>query len=354
MKSLGSLAGCKRSLPLIVAIVIAAPALSDAQCLAAPQRPFDGLNIIATPGHPFGSESAKLALRQVSELGARAIAVVPFLWQSSPTSPDLVRGNDMTDQELRAAIRDAHALGLAVVMKPHVWVPQSWAGAIAMDSEEAWRQWFALYRRELDHIARIADEENAEVLAVGTELAKTSRRQEWNELIDSARRIYRGQLLYVAHNIEEAEAVPFWQKLDAVGVTLYPPLGGDDDGDGRRSKMRAVADRLDAFAAKTGKSILVGEVGLRSAVGAAARPWESAEERPTAPDPKLQAQVLQDWLDILDRPSIEGVLIWRAFTDPDAGGLDDTEFTVQGKPAEHVLTCAWTGSYDRHDRLSSH
>ena len=76
----------------------------------------------------------------------------------------------MTDDELRAAIRDAHALGLAVLVKPHVWVPRSWAGAVAMNSEHDWQQWFANYRRELTRIARIAEEEKAEALAIGTEL----------------------------------------------------------------------------------------------------------------------------------------------------------------------------------------
>jgi len=83
---------------------------------------------------------------------------------------------------------------------------------------------------------------------------------------------------------------------------------------------------------------------LRSAEGAAAKPWESAEEREAAPNPSLQAQVIADWLAILDRPAIRGVLIWRWLTDPDAGGLTDTDFTVQGKPAEHILMCAWTRS----------
>jgi hypothetical protein len=106
--------------------------------------------------------------------------------------------------------------------------------------------------------------------------------------------------------------------------------------------MRDSADRLDALAALTKKPIVVSEIGLRSAEGAAAKPWESAEERDAAPDPELQASVLADWLAVLDRPSIKGVLIWRWLTDPNGGGPSDTDFTVQGKPAEHALMCAWT------------
>ena len=148
-------------------------------------------------------------------------------------------------------------------------------------------------------------------------------------------------LTYFAHNIEEAERIPFWARLDVIGITLYPPLGSDTDRTGRIAKMRTVGDKLDALAAATGKRIVVGEVGLRSAVGAAAKPWESAEERASAPDPLLQAEVLADWISVLDRPAIRGVLVWRWFTDPGAGGPADTDFTVQGKPAEGVLLCAW-------------
>jgi len=277
-------------------------------------------------------------------LGARAVAIVPFLWQSNPTSPGLVRGKDMNDEELRAAIRDAHALGLAVLVKPHVWVPDSWAGAVVMASEQDWEEWFANYQRELNRIAHIATEENAEALAIGTELSQTTLRPEWNDVIIQTRGAFSGRLLYVAHNVEDAETVPFWGRLDAIGVSLYPPLGVDSDRDCRRRTMDAIADRLDALAAREGKSVVVAEIGLRSAEGAAARPWESAEERAAAPEPALQADVLSDWLAALHRPAISGVLIWRWLTDPDAGGLSDTDFTVQGKPAEHVLMCAWTQS----------
>lgn len=322
--------------------MLGACAWLEARSAPAAEERLDGLNVIAAPGHAFGSATAKLSLANAKRIGARAIALIPFLWQATPASPNLLRGNDVTDAELRAAIRDAHALGLTVLVKPHLWVPQTWAGAVAMNSEDAWREWFANYRRELIRIARIAAEEKAEALAIGTELSQTTQRPEWNALISAARDVYAGRLLYVAHNAEEAEAVPFWDRLDAIGVTLYPPLGADNDVDAHRSVMRATADRLDALAAQTGKSIVVGEIGLRSAAGAAEEPWESAEERASAPDPALQASVLADWLAILDRPAISGVLIWRWFTDPDAGGLTDTDFTVQGKPAERVLTCAWT------------
>jgi len=301
----------------------------------------DGFNVIGTADHPFGSASAAVALARAKRVGATTVAIVPFLWQSSPSSFDIVRGADMPDEMLRTAIRQARGAGFVVIVKPHVWVPQSWAGAVAPTSESDWRVWFAGYRRSIESIGRIAAQEHADALAIGTELESTANRAEWFEIVATARAAFSGMLTYFAHNIEEAERIAFWARLDVIGITLYPPLGSDMDRTGRIAKMRAVADKLDALAAATGKRIVVGEVGLRSAVGAAAKPWESAEERASAPDPLLQAEVLADWISVLDRPAIRGVLVWRWFTDPGAGGPADTDFTVQGKPAEGVLMCAW-------------
>ena len=95
-------------------------------------------------------------------------------------------------------------------------------------------------------------------------------------MIVKTRAIFSGRLLYVAHNVEEAETVPFWDRLDAIGVSLYPPLGADDDRDFRRAAMRATADRLDMLGAIYRQAIVIAEIGLRSAEGAAAKPWESA------------------------------------------------------------------------------
>jgi hypothetical protein len=305
-------------------------------------QPLDGFNVITMPGHPFGSETARRSLVAAKRLGATTVAIVPFLWQARPSDPAIGRGQDMSDNELRAAIRQARALGFAVMVKPHVWVPESWAGEVAPRSEVDWSTWFAGYHGALLRIAKIAASENADALAIGTELVKTSRRAEWFELIAATRAAFPRTLLYVAHNVEEAEQVPFWGQLDAIGVSLYPSLGADRDRASRLTAMIAAAKRLDALAASTGKLIVVGEIGLRSAVGATAKPWESAEERVAAADPVLQAEVLADWLGVLRRPSVRGVLIWRWFTDPAAGGIADTDFTVQGKPAEGVLLCAWT------------
>ena len=323
--------------PIAALLALTIACAASASALA--QR-FDGFNVIAVPSHPFGSSAALASLAALRLAGADAVAVVPFLWQRDPQHPEIVRGDDMPDAALRAAIRDAHALGLTVMVKPHVWVEGSWAGRVEPSSRDGWETWLNRYRAAILQIARVAAEEGAEAFAIGTELERTTQRKEWRDIIAAVRAVYPGMLTYAAHNVEEAETVPFWPELDAIGVTLYPPLGANADREGRLTVMRATAERLDRLSERLGKPVIVAEVGLRSAVGAAARPWESAEERAAQADPRLQAEVLSDWLKILERPSVAGVLVWRWLTDPSAGGLGDTDFTVQGKPAERVFACA--------------
>jgi hypothetical protein len=238
----------------------------------------DGFNVIVTPGHPTAVRPPNARWRRPKRLGATTVAVVPILWQARPEDPRIQRGKDMPDDELRSAIREARALGLAVVVKPHVWVPESWAGAVAPRSEPDWRAWFSGYRSALMHIAEIAAEENADALAIGTELEKTSSRSEWFELILSARAAFPRTLLYVAHNVE---AHPDGGRSMRSG-SRYPPLGMDGDyALAATIAMRAVAKRLDALAVPP--PIVVGEIGLRSAAGAAAKRWEPRSARPSPP-----------------------------------------------------------------------
>ena len=174
--------------------------------------PTDGFNVITTPGHPFGSGPPSARSRRRSASAPTTVAIVPFLWQASPADPGIGRGKDMSDDELRSAIREARALGFSVVVKPHVWVPESWAGAVAPRSEADWQAWFAGYRSALMHIAEIAAEENADALAIGTELAKTTHRTEWFELIARRAPHSRARSSMSPTMSRRRKLVPFWPR----------------------------------------------------------------------------------------------------------------------------------------------
>lgn len=311
---------------------------NGAACNAPPMR---GFNLIQDRQAPFGSALALTSMQTMRSTGANTVAFVPFLWQRQPTSPDLVRGDDMTDEQLAHGIRAAHRLGLAAIVKPQVWIPGTWAGAVHMDNEADWSTWFSRYEALVMHLAAIAAREHAQGFVIGTELDQTVTHAQWLQLIAHVREVFHGKVSYVAHNVEGAEQVPFWAHLDSVGVTLYPSLGSDDKPDGWKRVMRDTYTRLQTLSAHTGRPVFVAEIGLRSATGAAAKPWESAEERRAPVDETLQYNVLKMWLHVLEPPVVQTVLIWRWISLPDAGGHADTDFTMQGKLAQRMLPSLW-------------
>ncbi len=326
---------------LALALLMAAPGPGP----AGPLRPVrnDGVNLIQDDAHPYGSAPARQAILDLAADGAQVVALVPFLWQPKPDSTDIVRGDDMRDDQLRAGIRTARKAGLKVMVKPHIWVPERWAGSVVMQTDADWAAWFERYRNAVVHLAGIAAEEGAEFFSIGTEVAQSTDRPEWAQVIAAVREVYPGRLTYSAHWAEEVERFPFWSRLDAVAVTLYPALGADDDPDAWRRGMAEEIDRVIAVANRVGRPVWITEIGLRSAEGAVEKPWESAEERVAVADGDLQSDVLAVWYQMLDRPEIEQILIWRWITDPRAGGRTDTDFTVQNKPAQKLLTCLWRG-----------
>jgi hypothetical protein len=321
----------RRDFALLSAAAAAAPAL------ALPAEGLRGVNLVETSNAPFGGGTAAESFRRVASMGANTVALIPFLWQSDAASARIAMGDALPLARLRAGIVQARAAGLRPIIKPHVWVPGSWAGAIA--PQDGWPIWFAHYGAHLIALARLAQDERIDELIVGTEIAGASRQPDWAPLIAQVRQTFTGRLTYIAHGAEEVERFAHWPLLDRVGASLYPPLAGDTAQ--RSHVMDATLARVAKVARGAGKPVLIGEIGLRSAHGAAVKPWESAEERYAAPDGALQAAVIGEWLDAAARAGIADLLIWRWFSDPRGGGAADTDFTIQNKPAELLVATSW-------------
>ena len=322
--------------------LFAAPAFAQTRPPAAPPpQPWRGANIVQDDRVPLGSAEARRSLRLLASVGANSAAFTPYLWQPAANSPDVVRGSDTPDAALLAGIRDARALGLRVLVKPHLWVNNARPGEARMADDAAWRRWFTAYTTALVAMARGAQEAGAEALSIGTAIRAANTRPEWRDVIAAVRPVFRGRLLYVAADTEDAEAFPHWPLLDAVGLRIYRPLGPDDRGADWAAVMAREAERLDRLEQRVRKKIWVAELGVRSAAGAAANPALTVEERASPPDQRVQAEAMAHWLRRLERPSVEAVLLWRWFSDPARGGAADTDFTPQGKLAEGVLLHAW-------------
>lgn len=279
-------------------------------------------------------------MQHLKQLGANTIAFVPFIRQPATSSCDLTVDEHYSLARLHRAIDYAHQAGLRVVLKPQMLVQDSWAGEIDSLTEQGWACWFDAYTQRMVELAQLANQTHAEMLVIGTELAKTETRTEWLKLVETLRKHYRGQLSYVSHDIQSLATFAALEKIDSVAITYYPRL---DQPGSLRQQMKQLAAQVRVEAQKLKKPFWIAEIGITSRKGALADPWAWPEQfaKDTLVDTALQAQVLDGWMAELSGDWHQGILIWNWYSDAAAGGMNDMDFTIQNKPATDTVSCHW-------------
>lgn len=299
-------------------------------------------------------------LAHLRDLGVTHITLVSFGWQEAADDPrvkiDTTAGwYSESHRGIREITRQAHALGMNVILKPHIWIGgYDEAGnrnEITFESPSRWAQWEASYRDFLMTYAWLASDVEAEVLVLGTELQSvaTSRPEFWRELADDVRSVYNGDLTYAANWHEEYETIEFWDALDYVGVQAYFPLadGENPSLSALRSSWESHRRELVKVHRRTGKPVLFTEIGYRSAHTTAQEPWRWPERgsENVRPDSSLQARCYKAFLSTMGEVTwFAGGIIWKWH--PEGSKRRPTAFTPQGKPAEDVLRRGFTGASD--------
>jgi hypothetical protein len=250
---------------------------------------------------------------------------------------------------------------MGIILKPHIWVggydEAQDRSDIGFATEAEWAEWEAAYRGFLMLYARLAADVDADVLVLGTELtrAATERPDFWRQLASEARSVYDGDLTYAANWHEAYKQIRFWDALDYVGVQAYFPLTDAEDPSlaALRKGWRPHEAALAEVHERTGRPVLLTEVGYRSAAGAAAAPWTWPERDETAaPDSALQTRCYRAFLSTVGRaPWVKGGIIWKWHPPSEVEG--PTAFTPQGKPAEQVLRRWFTGTGEKRTRTTA-
>ncbi|WP_118831564.1 glycoside hydrolase family 113 [Salinibacter ruber] len=329
----------------------APPAAADT---LAPSEPIFDVRSVTLDARNRPDSSLLVRLR---DLGVTHLTLVAFGWQKAPDVPT-VRADtgdgwySESHRGVRTLARQADALGMGVILKPHLWVggydEAQDRSDIGFDTEADWAAWEADYRRFLMLYARLAAEVDADALVLGTELTRsaTERPDFWRGIAEAARTVYDGNLTYAANWHEAYDSIQFWDALDYVGVQAYFPLTDATDPSlaALRTGWGPHRAALAEIHERTGRPVLLTEVGYRSAEGAAARPWEWPErDDGAAPDAALQARCYRAFLSTVGRaPWLKGGIIWKWHPPAEVEG--PTAFTPQGKPAERVLRRWFTGA----------
>lgn len=281
----------------------------------------------------------------LASLGPNSMSQTPFGWMESPTKPDLRFGKGGWWGESEAGVRETARLArsrqIATLLKPHIWIHNSWPGDVVMSSEEDWKTWFEGYRKFALHWAEFARDEKLEGYCIGTELDKTvGREKEWRALIAEIRAIYPGLLTYAA-NWTDYDKVPFWDALDAIGVNAYFPLSEKPcpTADELTEAWKPIAGKLKSLAETHRIPVVLTEIGYHSVCGAYSKPWEwrMRDAKPHFEDQAAGYEAVARTF--FHEPWFGGVFWWKwhARRKVNTANAGDTEFTPQGKPAMAVM-----------------
>jgi hypothetical protein len=293
------------------------------------------------------NEIASADIEPLKKAHANWAAVMPFAFMRDTKSPEVFfnskrqwwgerkEGVEKTTQYL-------HSSGIKVMIKPQIWVWRGeFTGTIQMKNEEDWLHFENAYRKFIIAYAVLAENMNAELLCIGTELENfvASRPEFWKTLIKEIREVYSGKLTY-AENWDTFAAVSFWDELDYIGIDAYFPLSDAKTptvealrNSWKKHKKKIVEVHEDAK-----KPVVFTEYGYRSVDYTAKEPWNfnrDAQANMKAQHNALKALYDEFW----GENWFSGGFLWKWFDyHKEAGGLENTQFTPQNKPAEILVS----------------
>ncbi|WP_437518305.1 glycoside hydrolase family 113 [Sorangium sp. So ce1099] len=309
------------------------------------------------PGRGYGTAASGRAMDEAVAMGATWISLTPFgrVWDGKGTGVDLVFEAPFQEnrRNVLAAIAQAHARGLKVLLVPHLWVESGeWRAEIDPGDDAGWARWADSYRRFLLTWAAVAREGGAEMLSVGVELRSwvtTPRAASFLPIIEAVRRVYPGLLTYSA-NWDDVEHTVIFDALDLIGINAFYPLA-EREGASFEELLRGgrkVAEGVDAVARAWGKPVLLTEIGYTTRRDPAVRPWEWPDRmKGVVVDERSQAEAYAAVVaPFLDARTCAGFFVWRLYADPDDVSQEaEWGFSPRGKLAELVLRDAFTARW---------
>lgn len=287
----------------------------------------------------IGAASDKTMLH-LKGLGVNYIAIVVPTYQDEVESDsiftnDFEAGDTPSDEALAHAIETAHALGMKVLLKPHVDCRDGCARVDIPGSAA----WFDSYEKMILRYAAFAERHKVEIFSVGTELEGTTFSMweaRWRDIITKIQGVYSGYLTYSA-NWTEYEEVPFWDMMDFVGIDAYFPISAQYDPPLEElvEAWTKIGTEIGAWLTEQGldKNVVFTEIGYPSSDGAAKQPWSQIT---TTEDQDEQRDCLDAVFTAMTKfPYFKGAYVWQYLPQDRWSPLG---FTIKAKKAEKVLS----------------
>jgi len=309
-------------------------------------------------------EEARKMLGEIADLGADTVLIGNAGYQEHAGSESFRIDPAVTPSadQWRQIFQIAHDDGLRVILMPIILLSNprgtEWRGVI---NPPSWDDWIERYCEFILHFARIAADNQVEVLMVGSELVSAEKNvhvDQWRRLIRDVRKVFPGKLTY-SSNWDHYKVVEFWDELDMVGMTSYYKLSSKPNPslESLIEAWKPIQRGLLRWQAQVGKPLLFTEVGWCSQEGASIEPWNYYYKQ-TATPAGLEEQrrcyraFVETWRDqtLGENPTVAGI-IWWEWLDIE-GGPDDYNYIPKGKPAEIELR-QWFAEVRRHRQAAS-
>jgi len=245
---------------------------------------------------------------------------------------------------IESCIKTAKSKQLKVMLKPQIYIGGGWIGDMDFTSEQEWKTWESNYTTFVMDYVKIAAKYDVDLLCIGTEMniSVTKRAAYWDNLIQEVRKIYKGKITYSA-NWDHYQKIPFWGKLDYIGLSSYFPLSDSKTPtiEELSKAWQPVIKNLKNISEKNNKRILFTEYGYMSVDGCAGKAWEIEKVVHNLSINQLaQANAYEAlWTNMSKQTFWAGGFLWKWFPDGMGHeGYPEKDYTPQNKKSLEVIS----------------
>jgi hypothetical protein len=296
----------------------------------------DNIPTVIDTAAEYGANYIQLAPYWNAAGTERDNEIVPCTVDAGCTTPD--------DQALRAWIQYAHSKDLKVLLKPHLIGGVFDRNTSSYDFD-GWEirpsdpdKWFADYTDFIVHYAKIAQEENVDMFAVGNELNGTQLDvPRWTNVITAVKEVYDGPLTYsdpLLWQIWDGQS-KFWDQLDYIGIPYYylgpnttTPLIPDIEAEIQRVQTVNLTRSMNNFET----ALIATEFGRPNFDGTSHDfvTWSNTMDNQESVD-YMEAGMLSM---VELGPRFEGMFVWKLGTAVSPGAID---WDIRGKPLAEAI-----------------
>jgi len=313
------------------------------------------MTFFVTTSDGYQTPRADQSLANLAGLGVNDVMVQATAYMDTAYSTDIYLDpmKSPSDDSLGYVIQKMRGYGLRAVLKVNFDVNDNTSRKKIAPVN--WNEWWEDYRTLVLHYAGIAENNGVAVFVVGTELdsaVQNINETSWRDLIFDVGTIYSGKITYGASRISCSDnrvpqcvpgyrEVSWWDALDYGGIDAWFPLTNISNPTVEQlldAWKPWVAD-IEDWQLYIGKPVLFTEMGYSSYDGTNIRPPTMWNGEPL--DFQEQVDTYEAaFRAFFDKVWLHGIYWWYWSVDPNAGGLSDGTWLVQGKPAQQTIQ-AW-------------